>query len=105
MTKLVIVQETDPMTFQKAFNSKMEELRECSPSFEFVHSLGHCAYITYEESKTIPIKQSNQCVCGNCSHGKSPSDRVKWVKCPYFGAVNQNRTACENYISEVPYGN
>ena len=48
MTKLAIILEDDPRKFQDTFNSMMEELKDCDPTYEFVHSNGFCAYITYK---------------------------------------------------------
>ena len=111
MTKLEIILESDPRIFQDTFNSKMEELKDCNPTYEFVHSNGFCAYITYKPDTRITTETGknynngidSQSNCRGCAFSEPPpSDRVKWCKCKIIGAnVNQDREPCSHYYPEV----
>ena len=104
-TQLVVIQSESSKKFQEEFNAAMVKYQDCNPKYEFVHSLGHCAYITYtlvskEEPKEVIFVGET---CGTCTNAEKPaSDRVKWRKCSYLGAaVNCNKSACEHYYPEV----
>ena len=109
MTKLDIIIEKDPVIFQDRFNSKMEELQEYSPTYEFVHSNGFCAYITYEYITTGACNKpkTSQSTCLDCVYSDAPpSDRVLWCRCRLQSRnVNYKRDLCENFDPEVRYGN
>lgn len=104
-TLLEIILEPTAEKFQEAFNSKMSELQQYRPRYEFVHGNGYCAYIVYEKTDDIIGIVDKNCVgvCGTCQYSERRSDHVKWVRCPKYGAVNQDKPACEDYIPEVDY--
>ena len=108
LTKLEVVHDPNPAKFQELFNSKMKELANFNPEFMFISTDEHCAYITYSYTEKIigKVEPYRHNTCGTCGHAEKPrSDRVKWRRCGYFGAVNCNREACQHYYPEVEYGN
>lgn len=105
-TQLIVIQSENSKEFQEEFNKVMVKYRDCDPKYEFVHSLGYCAYVTYLKKDNPKTLQCKDHTCGSCIHAETPpSDRVKWRKCTYFGAVNRNMAACKRYYPEVEYGN
>ena len=104
--RLIVVKSDTPEKFQEEFNAVMDKYKDCKPKYEFVHSLGHCAYITYIPPDDKIQSKYQFKTCGTCGNAEKPlSDRVKWRKCNLFGSVNCNAKACDRYFPEVEYGN
>ena len=98
--QIVVIHAENPEEFQKAFNSKMSELQDLNPTYEFNHGLGYCAYIIYSDKPQINgvVKPANRCICDTCARLQElPGRHVKWRKCDIYGAVKRD-TSCDDYI-------
>lgn len=98
--QLVIVKADTPEEFQEAFNSKLRELDEFDPTYEFHHGAGYCAYIIYSDNEEIigRIKKKTRYLCDSCMKCvEPPAPRVKWRKCALYGGVH-GRMECEHYL-------
>lgn len=98
--QLVVIQSDDPLEFQEAFNSKLRELEECDPQYEFHHGAGYCAYIIYSEKDEFigNVGVRKQYLCDSCLKCvEEPRPRVKWRRCALYGAIH-GKTECEKYL-------
>lgn len=98
--QLVVIQSDDPLEFQNAFNSKLRELEEFDPQYEFHHGAGYCAYIIYSDNQQFlgSVKQKERYLCDSCMKCiDPPNPRVKWRRCALYGAVH-GKLKCEHYM-------
>ena len=101
--QLVVIQADTPEEFQEAFNSKLREIEECDPKYEFHHGAGYCAYIIYSDKQEFLgiVKPENRCLCDSCMKClEPPRPRVKWRKCALFGGVH-GKQHCEHYLEAM----
>lgn len=98
--QLVVIQENDPVKFQEAFNSKLRELENCDPSYEFNHGIGYCAYIIYSDKPQLSGIVGPTCnsICDTCKRLTEPGrPRVKWRRCALYGTITKHGE-CDEYI-------
>lgn len=102
--QLVIVKADTPEEFQKAFNSKLRELQDCDPQYEFNHGAGYCAYIIYSDNGNFigRNKASNVSICDSCLRCLNPGGnaRVKSRKCVIYGSIRRT-DSCDKYLEVV----
>jgi hypothetical protein len=105
ITQIIVVHANDAQEFQKQFNQAMAMLADKSPTYEFNHAMGFCAYITYTEI----TKQANRAAdevhsdgmrfkCRNCPlHELETDGRKKKVACKFSdsGYCHLEREACD----------
>lgn len=102
-TKLVVIEEETAEKFQEAFNSKLSELQDCDPTYEFNHNKGFCAYIIYSEKNQFmgTVKPVNVTICDHCLRcSEPPRPHVKWRTCDIYGHVTKKDTKCSEFISK-----
>ena len=112
LPQLAVINGNTPTEFEANFNSKMRELVDKKPKYEFRGEL--TAYITYTHREEIAetvedefAQQGIKYVCGQCPHMERPNDkRCKWGECKYsrIGRVHFNSSACELFYKEVMLG-
>lgn len=110
--RVKVIQEATAEDFEKKLNEALRGVK--NPSIEFNHSAGHCAYITFEEFRTIPEtaedeyfeKMGERCHCGDCPYlEKSNDKRVRWHTCKYNEfPVKVDSLACELYYKRLLKG-
>lgn len=110
----------DPTEFQNKFNDAMSELAGCNPTVRFNMTMGHCAYITYEEHVCIPETAEDEFAqagisykCRNCpkfiwhkNRDGSITRTQKRGECPIskHGTTSSDTYACEYLYKGILQG-
>ena len=118
--QIKVIYATTAAEFQEAFNKAQQELAGKNPSVQFNMAEGHCAYITYTESKDIPETLEDEFElagasyhCRNCPKFEWPrvaSGEVSKVKkrgsCPVatYGIAYRNGRACDFFYRSLVQG-
>ena len=102
--QLIVIKEETAEKFQESFNSKLRELQDQNPTFEFNHKEGYCAYIIYSDNDTIigsVEAPKPRYLCDTCMKClEKPHPRVKWRKCAHYGGVH-GKTECKRYLEAI----
>lgn len=99
--QLIVIKEETAEKFQKSFNSKLRELEDQNPTFEFNHKEGYCAYIIYSDNDTImgSVEPKTRYLCDSCLKClEEPRPHVKWRKCAVHNGAIHAMTECEHYL-------
>ena len=99
--KIEVIAAETASEFQEAFNSKMSELEDKEPVYEFNHGLGYCAYIIYSDNNRFQgiVEPANVTICDSCLRlSEPPKQHCKWRKCSIYGAVTKKAPFCDDYI-------
>lgn len=98
--QLIVVQSDDANKFQEAFNTKLRELKEKDPQYEFNHGKGYCAYIIYSDNDDIigEVKPAIHNICDTCRRCQGvPGPHVKWRHCDLYGNITKG-DKCKDYL-------
>ena len=112
--QIMVVYADDPKTFQKEFNSAMASLATKNPKYEFNHTKGFCAYITYTETTCVHTEAADEFhadgisyKCKNCPlHELETDGRKKKVKCKFdeLGRTHLDRECCDVFWRRLKMG-
>lgn len=113
-TQIAVINSKTAEEFQEQFNSKMQELSDNNPSYEFNHDMGFCAYITYTKEKEVYDSISDKFrekglkyKCYQCPHSVLVSDkRVKKLICEKSpaGFARKYDSVCDIFYNELDAG-
>jgi hypothetical protein len=110
-----VVCAKDPMEFKAEFNSKMKDLSENDPTYEFIFKdEKFVAIITYTEKERVMDCVADEFhaegiryLCKNCPHLEDPKDkRIKVCGCRYaeLGTTHKLHEACEVFYKALKAG-
>lgn len=88
-TKIAVIKEETAEQFERAVNSKVDELEGKSPTLEFVKEAGWCAYVLYQEEVEVLETAADRyqamgirLKCGQCPYRENPKEkRVRYTSC------------------------
>lgn len=112
--QLEVIFSDDPSKFQESFNSKMMELSQYSPKYEFHHEKGFCAYIIYDRTTKVLETLADEYAlkgysykCIDCPYLEVPTDkRIKHCHCDYAPTETSHKDspACELFYKRLDMG-
>lgn len=109
--QIAVVNAPTAEEFEVLFNDTMENLSDCDPTFEFNHSMGFCAYITYTKRESFKDCMADYFhekgiyyKCWQCPYCHLSSDkRVKKLTCDRSpsGITHKNSECCDIFYNEL----